>query len=84
MPFYDFGQDLGEKVELNGFVDFGRRTPARSLLCGWGRKHLLKDRFDTKTKSVLRQGPEIWTKMLNFMNSWIKTRYDGGKSILCG
>ena len=24
MPFYDFGQDLGEKVELNGFVDFGR------------------------------------------------------------
>ena len=24
------------------------------------------------------------SKMLNFMNSWIKTRYDGGKSLLCG
>ena len=22
MPFYDFGQDLGEKVELNGFSGF--------------------------------------------------------------
>ena len=37
-----------------------------------------------KTKSVLRQAPEIWTKILDFMNSWIKTRYDGGKSILRG
>ena len=35
-----------------------------------------------KQKSVLRQAPEIWTKILDFMNSWIKTRYDGGKSLL--
>ena len=80
---YDFGQDLGEKVELNGFVDFGQeRRHDRCFVAEVVDIFLTFHAFFNIAVAdhCSRQGPEIVDENVEENNEFIfKTMYNGGK-----